>query len=53
MKQRFTGRINGDVYEVLAPDGGVSVRMPLSAARQDTKLKAAIERNGWPAIPAE
>lgn len=53
MKQRYAGRVNGDSYEVLAPDGGVAKTMTLAEARADTKLAAAIERNGWEAIPEE
>lgn len=49
MKQRITGRVNGSNYEVVSPDGNVKV-IPLTEA--DTKLRAAIERNGWEALPA-
>jgi hypothetical protein len=53
VKQRFVGRVNGDNYEVLNPDGGVGKVMTLAEARTDTKLAAAIERNGWEAVPEE
>lgn len=47
MKQRITGRVNGEFYEVVNPDGNVSSRIPLEEAKSNAKLKAAIERNGW------
>jgi hypothetical protein len=47
VKKRITGRVNQGFYEVLNPDGGVLAQTPLDAARQDSKLKAAIARNGW------
>lgn len=47
MKQRITGRVNGANYEVLSPDGDVMKSTPLEEARKDSKLLAAIERNGW------
>jgi hypothetical protein len=47
MSQRITGRVNGEHYEVLSPAGEVLKRMTLDEARNDSKLKAAIERNGW------
>lgn len=53
MKQRITGRVNGGSYEILATDGGVMQVFTLEQARTDTKLAAAIKRNGWPAIPEE
>lgn len=53
MKQRYAGRVAGGNYEVLDPAGGVVKQMTLAAARTDSKLKAAIERNGWDAIPEE
>lgn len=49
MKRRITGRVNGGYYEVLDPDGGVQMQMPLVEAREDAKLQAAIKRNGWEA----
>jgi hypothetical protein len=51
MKKRITGRVNGGNYEVLDTAGGVIRQVPLSEARGDTKLIAAIARNGWEAIP--
>jgi hypothetical protein len=53
VKQRFAGRVRGDLYEVLNPAGGVVKEIPLSQARGDSKLAAAIERNSWDAIPEE
>jgi hypothetical protein len=50
MKQRITGRVNGANYEVVSPAGDVMKSVPLSEA--DSKLKSAIERNGWEALPA-
>lgn len=47
MKQRITGRVNGANYEVLSPAGDVMKSVPLDEARNDSKLQAAIERNGW------
>lgn len=49
MKKRITGRVNGSNYEVVSPDGDVMKAIPLSEA--DTKLEAAIKRNGWEALP--
>lgn len=48
MKQRIIGRVNGSNYEVVSPAGDVMKSIPLSEA--DSKLRAAIERNGWEAI---
>jgi hypothetical protein len=48
VKQRITGRVNGDKYEVVSPSGDVLKEILLSEA--DSKLRAAIERNGWEAI---
>lgn len=47
MKQRITGMVNGDHYEVLSTAGELLKKIPLGEARNDAKLKAAIERNGW------
>jgi hypothetical protein len=49
MKQRITGRVNGSNYEIVSPSGDVMKAIPLSEA--DSKLRAAIERNGWEALP--
>jgi hypothetical protein len=51
VKQRQTGSVNGDNYEIRAPDGGLIWQRSLAEARSDTKLAAAIKRNGWEAIP--
>ena len=51
MKQRIAGRVNGENYEVVYPDGSVMKQIPLGEARNDTQLAAAIQRNGWEAIP--
>jgi hypothetical protein len=48
VKQRITGRVNGSYYEVVSPSGDVMKQIPLTEA--DSKLKAAIERNGWESI---
>ena len=53
MKQRITGRVNGDYYEVLGLDGSVTRQTLLSEARENTKLSAAILRNGWEELPKE
>lgn len=37
-------------YVIRGPQGVVK-EIPLSEARDDTKLAAAIKRNGWEAIP--
>lgn len=52
MKQRIIGRINGDNYEVVSPAGDVMKSIPLDEARSDTKLAAAVERNGWEQVSA-
>jgi hypothetical protein len=51
MKQRREGRVNGGNYEVVEHDGSVISQVSLDVARNDTKLAAAIKRNGWEAIP--
>jgi hypothetical protein len=50
VKQRIIGRVNRDrnVYEVVSPAGDVLKEIPLNQA--DTKLRSAIERNGWEAL---
>jgi hypothetical protein len=50
-KQRIQGRVVGDQYEVFGVDGAMLSRTPLTEARSDTRLAAAIKRNGWEAIP--
>ncbi len=47
MKARIEGRVRGGNYVILAPDGGVMREYPLSEAREDKKLAAAIARNSW------
>lgn len=47
MKQRIIGRVRNGMYEVVGVDGEVISSTPLGEAKQDRKLKAAIERNGW------
>jgi hypothetical protein len=49
MKQRIAGRVNGPNYEVVSHDGNVLKTIPLSEA--DSKLRSAIERNGWEPLP--
>lgn len=51
MKQRISGRVQGGNYEVVYPDGSVMHQVALAEARNDAKLAAAIERNGWEKIP--
>jgi hypothetical protein len=53
VKQRIIGRVNGDNYEVVLPSGEVNQTIPLEEAKQDTKLAAAIRRNGWQQLPEE
>lgn len=50
MKKHILGRVNGDTYDIVAPSGEVMKSIPLAEARNDTKVKAAIERNGWETI---
>lgn len=47
MKQRITGRVTGNSYEVVGVDGSVISSYPLDEARKDSRLAAAIKRNGW------
>lgn len=51
MKQRQTGRVKGANYEILSPEGGLIWQKPLAKAKKNTKLVAAIERNGWHGLP--
>jgi hypothetical protein len=44
-KVRREGRVAAGFYEVVEPDGSVIFRVPL--ADVDSKLLAAIKRNGW------
>lgn len=47
MKHRIEGKLGDGVYLILAPDGGIMRAIPLDEAKADTKLRAAIQRNGW------
>ena len=47
MKERIVGRVVDGHYEVV----GTSYRKPLDEAQSDTKLIAAIKRNGWEPLP--
>jgi len=51
VKQRREGRVWEGNYEIVEHDGSVIAQIPLADARNDSKLAAAIVRNGWPAIP--
>lgn len=47
---RVEGRIRHGMY-VITSANGVVKEIPLSDARNDDKLKAAIKRNSWEEIP--
>lgn len=47
---RIEGRVEHSNYVIRGPEG-VMKQIPLSEAREDKKLAAAIKRNGWEAIP--
>lgn len=47
MKRRVEGFVRGGVYVITSPDGGAMKEVPLSEAKGDKKLQAAIARNGW------
>lgn len=47
---RLEGRVRHSLYVIEGPQG-VMKEIPLEQARSDTKLAAAIKRNGWEAIP--
>lgn len=49
--KRITGHVEEGHYVIRDTSGGVNRMIPLDDARADTKLRAAIERNGWKAIP--
>lgn len=51
MKLRREGRVAGPHYEIVDTDGTVLTSTPLDEARNDTRLAAAIKRNGWQKIP--
>lgn len=46
---RLEGRIHHGNYIVVGPQGVVK-EIPLEQARSDSKLAAAIQRNGWEPI---
>jgi hypothetical protein len=48
---RITGHVEEGNYVIRDTSGGVIRMISLDEARADTKLRAAIERNGWEAIP--
>ena len=50
-KSRIEGRVRNALYEIVAADGGVIKEIPLGDARADSRLAAAIARNGWEKIP--
>lgn len=52
-KQRFEGRPHGAHYRLIGPDGSVLREIPMGEARADSKLAAAIKRNGWAPVPKE
>lgn len=45
---RIEGKVEGEYYTVTGPN--VRKRIPLDEARADSKLMAAIKRNGWEPI---
>lgn len=47
---RIEGRVEHSQYVIRGPEG-VMKQIPLSEAREDKKLAAAIRRNGWEGIP--
>lgn len=47
MKQRITGRVGREHYEIVSPSGDVVHKIHLSEASDHSKLQAAIKRNGW------
>jgi hypothetical protein len=47
---RIEGRVEHSNYVIRGPQG-VMKQIPLSEAREDRKLAAAIRRNGWQEIP--
>jgi len=46
---RIEGRVENSLYVIRGPSG-VMKQIPLDEAREDTKLAAAIRRNGWETI---
>jgi len=53
MKQRIEGRVEGGDYVIRTFDETIMFQVTLAAARADTRLAAAIARNGWEEIPEE
>ncbi|MBB6424949.1 hypothetical protein HDC35_000646 [Sphingopyxis sp. JAI128] len=49
---RIEGRVRHGMY-VITSANGVVKEVPLSEARNDSKLKAAIKRNSWEPIDGE
>lgn len=47
---RVEGRVRNSMY-VITSANGVVKEIPLSEARSDQKLQAAIKRNSWEEIP--
>ena len=47
---RLEGRVEHSQYVIRGPQGVVK-EIQLDQAREDRKLAAAIQRNGWEAIP--
>ena len=47
---RLEGRMENGQYVIRGPQGVVK-EIPLEDAREDKKLAAAIQRNGWEGIP--
>lgn len=47
---RLEGRMEHRQYVIRGPRGAVK-EIPLDQAREDSRLAAAIRRNGWEAIP--
>jgi hypothetical protein len=46
---RIEGRVEHSQYVIRGPQG-VMKQTPLDEARQDSKLLAAIKRNGWESL---
>lgn len=49
---RIEGRVENGNYVITGPQGKMK-EIPLAEAREDSKLAAAIKRNGWAPIPEE
>lgn len=50
VKERIIGRIRAGNYEIVHPGDVVVKAIPLVEAKEDSKLLAAIKRNGWEAL---